>query len=199
MARYAGEDLDHRVERVVGVGLVGVGRPVAGERSPEPLPAPADVPVRQGVEVAGVGRGRPGEVVGVEGAGDLFEETSGLGEDVAVEEPLLVGADPPDDPVAAAVEREEVPAVPDRVEHDAHRLGHRGFLDRDVEPAQHGEESRYQRIVSAPSEAKNSSGSGKFFRRLESLRPSLPSRMPWAMQFENAGRSNSAVASTCIV
>ena len=140
------------MEGVVGVELVLVGarvlRAVSGlavatmgaggsSRPPETAPTPPHIPIRQHVEEALDRPGRAGNVVALHRLGDAFDELAGLGQHVTVELALLVGAKAAADPIGVRVQRQEIPAVPDWVQHQANRLGERLFLDDDVQPAQH--------------------------------------------------------------
>jgi hypothetical protein len=66
-------------------------------------------------------------------------------------------------------------------------------------PRTSGDDISDQRIASAPYRSNISSGSGKLRLDLLALRPSSPRTMPYVTAVRNAGRSNSAVDSTCSV
>ncbi len=73
--RHPHEHIHHGVQRVDGVDLA----------VPEPLPAPADVPVRQRLDEGADRVARAEQVVGVHRPRDVLDEVTGLGDDVAVE------------------------------------------------------------------------------------------------------------------
>ena len=125
------EHVEHRVQRVDGVAVA----------VPEALPAAPDVPVRQRLDERADRGARTEQVVGLHRPGDVLDEVTRLGDDVAVEHvrrerPLDAVADLAVDARGVGVQGEEVPRVPQRQEDLAGGVAQPGGGDREVGAAQ---------------------------------------------------------------
>ena len=132
-----GQGVQHGVERVVRVALVGI---VAAGGGPEAIARSPDVPVVERVEVQGDVGARAGEVVRVHASSDRVDELARLGQHVAIEELGRVGSVLGAISVDVRIEREEGVRVPDGVDDQPHGVADaRAFtIDAEVAAAQDG-------------------------------------------------------------